>query len=438
MARKFSLNREETQEKTLEDRAIILEKKSEFDLRFINIDNLIPNEKNFYELSNIRELADNIREFGLNQNLEVLEIEDGTMDIENKKYRLIGGHRRLEALKMLVAEGETRFEKVPCKVDKGLDEIEERLRLIKSNSDTRELSPAERRKQIEEMTALYTKRAELMGEKKQIKEINKEVAEATGTYEKTVERYKNINNRLIPELQEYFDSSKITYTEAYNWATLDETAQKAILALLQTKDKVTKEEIKAIKEANKKLTDENEKAKRELEEKEAKIENLQNEYSELEQQQSSMEIEKEVLEEEREKLESKIREEMAQLSEEELNKARERAEKLEEEAKKLEKEHKKLSEKIAKKDKEIEEYKQKLEEEKTQGDSKSSDISQLSEEQLKEAVNRSKISSIRSEVMEKLDYLLQVSKESSLIDEAEQTLTDIEKTIEEIKSTLAL
>lgn len=438
MARKFTLNREETQEKTLEDRALVLEKKSEFDLRFININNLVPNEHNFYELTNIEELADNIKEFGLNQNLEVVEIEDGTMDIENKKYRVIGGHRRLEALKKLVAEGETRFEKVPCKVDRDIDLIEERLRLIKSNSDTRELTPAERRKQIEEMTDLYTKRAELMGEKKQIKEINKEVAEATGTYEKTVERYKNINNRLIPELQEYFDSSKITYTEAYNWATLDETAQKAILALLQTKDKVTKEEIKAIKEANKKLSDENKKAKRELEEKEAKIENLQNEYSELEQQQSSMEIEREVLEEEREKLESKIREEVAQLSEEELNKAREKAEKLEEEAKKLEKEHKKLSEKIAKKDKEIEEYKQRLEEEKTQGDSKSSDISQLSEEQLKEAINRSKISSIRSEVIEKLDYLLKVSKESSLIDEAEQTLTDIEKTIDEIKSTLAL
>ena len=38
MARKFTLNREETQEKTLEERATILEKKEEFDLRFIDID----------------------------------------------------------------------------------------------------------------------------------------------------------------------------------------------------------------------------------------------------------------------------------------------------------------------------------------------------------------------------------------------------------------
>ena len=90
MAKKFTIGRDKSNEKSLAEKADILDNKSDFDLRFIEIDKIFPNPNNFYELNGIKELSENIKEFGLNQNLEVVEIHDNG----EKKYRLIGGHRR--------------------------------------------------------------------------------------------------------------------------------------------------------------------------------------------------------------------------------------------------------------------------------------------------------------------------------------------------------
>lgn len=425
MAKKFSIGRDKSNEKSLAEKADILDNKSDFDLRFIEIDKIVPNPNNFYELNGIKELSENIKEFGLNQNLEVVEIHDNG----EKKYRLIGGHRRFEAIKLLINDGDDRFKKVPCKVNRSLDEIEEQLRLIKSNSDTRELTPQEKREQMKQLIELYKKKQLLTGEKINIK---KEVAAASGTYPKTVERYDNINNRLIDELKEYFDSSKITFTDAYNFATLTEEAQLAILDLLKSKDKVTKEELKTIKEANKQLSDENKKTKKALEEKETLIHNLELEKKQLSKEQANFEAEKEKIANEKAALEEKIRTEITKLSQEQLLKIQKDLVAANEKTEKLAKKEKQLSDKLSKKDLEIEKYKKKLEEEKAL--QAKAETATPSNEQFKKAIAKSKIDELKVKVIYELDELTSLAKENQLVDETADLIADLEKALESIKS----
>lgn len=425
MAKKFTIGRDKSNEKSLAEKADILDNKSDFDLRFIEIDKIIPNPNNFYELNGIKELSENIKEFGLNQNLEVVEIHDNG----EKKYRLIGGHRRYEAIKLLINDGDDRFKKVPCKVNRSLDEIEEQLRLIKSNSDTRELTPQEKREQMKQLIELYKKKQLLTGEKINIK---KEVAAASGTYPKTVERYDNINNRLIDELKEYFDSSKITFTDAYNFATLTEEAQLAILDLLKSKDKVTKEELKTIKEANKQLSDENKKTKKALEEKETLIHNLELEKKQLSKEQANFEAEKEKIANEKAALEEKIRTEITKLSQEQLLKIQKDLVAANEKTEKLAKKEKQLSDKLSKKDLEIEKYKKKLEEEKAL--QAKAETATPSNEQFKKAIAKSKIDELKVKVIYELDELTSLAKENQLVDETADLIADLEKALSSIKS----
>ena len=425
MAKKFNLGRDKSNEKSLAEKADILDNKSDFDLRFIEIDKIVPNPNNFYELNGIKELSENIKEFGLNQNLEVVEIHDNG----EKKYRLIGGHRRYEAIKLLISDGNTKYKKVPCKVNRSLNEIEEQLRLIKSNSDTRELTPQEKREQMKQLIELYKKKQEITGEKINIK---KEVAAASGTYPKTVERYDNINNRLIDELKEYFDSSKITFTDAYNFATLTEDAQLAILDLLKSKDKVTKEELKTIKEANKQLSDENKKTKKALEEKENLIHNLELEKKQLSKEQADFEAEKEKIAEEKAALEEKIRTEITKLSQEQLLKIQKDLVAANEKTEKLAKKEKQLSDKLSKKDLEIEKYKKKLEEEKAL--QAKAETATPSNEQFKKAIAKSKIDELKVKVIYEIDELTSLAKENQLLDETEDLIADLEKALSSIKS----
>ena len=143
---KFKLDRNKATEnvggKTLSEKAEIYENKENFDIRFIEISKIVPNPYNekIYELSGIESLAENIKEYGLNQNLEVNEIEENG----EKIYRLIGGHRRFKAIQLLREQGlGENFDKIPCKVERNLSELEEKIRLLKSNSDTREMKKKE-------------------------------------------------------------------------------------------------------------------------------------------------------------------------------------------------------------------------------------------------------------------------------------------------------
>lgn len=118
-------------------------------IEYIDMDLISADERNFYELSDIDDLAANIQLLGLQQPIRVRAVQGGA------SYTIVSGHRRMAALQKLVEDGEERFRSVPCIVetDEASPAMQE-LRLIFANSATRKLSSADLGKQAERIEAL--------------------------------------------------------------------------------------------------------------------------------------------------------------------------------------------------------------------------------------------------------------------------------------------
>ena len=80
-------------------------------IEMLDVSEIVPNKDNFYELSDIKPLADDIERQDLKSNLVVAK------DGGSGKYLLISGHRRLEAVKLLIKGGRRKSTKVPCYIN---------------------------------------------------------------------------------------------------------------------------------------------------------------------------------------------------------------------------------------------------------------------------------------------------------------------------------
>ena len=77
----------------------------------ISYSKLVPSEDNFYSMQEIEELKTAIELAGrVLNNLVVTPLEDG-------KYKILSGHRRHRAVGMLLDEGKTEYEFLPCSVE---------------------------------------------------------------------------------------------------------------------------------------------------------------------------------------------------------------------------------------------------------------------------------------------------------------------------------
>ena len=106
---------------------------------------LVADEKNFYSMDGIEELARNIETVGLLEPLRVRQIEG-----EDGLYRIVSGHRRRAALDWLALHGNDLGD-VACIIEKtdGVSPALAELRLIYANSDTRKMTDADIAKQAE-------------------------------------------------------------------------------------------------------------------------------------------------------------------------------------------------------------------------------------------------------------------------------------------------
>lgn len=183
-------------------------------IEYIDIDRLHQDERNFYELPGIPELAANIEFAGLQQPLRVRP------DSEREgHYIIVSGHRRHAALSQLVQEGNEKFRQVACIVEKqsgASDEVEgwlQELRLIYGNSDTRRMSSADISKQAErvEMLLYQLKEAgvEFPGK------MRDHVAEACKVSASKLARLKVIRENLDGEMKEQWEAGKLNESTAY-------------------------------------------------------------------------------------------------------------------------------------------------------------------------------------------------------------------------------
>lgn len=223
-----------------------IEAKSNFNVQYIDIKDIERNKKNFYEIVNVDELAEDIKMNGLNHNLVVRKLDNG-------KYELISGERRYTALTKLVEEGNKIFALVPCKVIEAND-IDSEIILIQANAQTRELTEIEKLEQVKRLTELYrTKKKN--GEKVpgKIREIIANDLKLSSTQ---VGRYERINKNLIPELSDILKSGGLTIANASEFASLSEENQKVILDIINNKVEISKDEATELKVKLKKLEQE--------------------------------------------------------------------------------------------------------------------------------------------------------------------------------------
>ena len=117
-------------------------------IEYIDVDLLDSDPNNFYRLSELDALADNIAVIGLQQPIRVRDGEGGHAVI-------VSGHRRAAAIRKLVADGRGDLRQVPCirEAAAGSAALQE-LRLIYANSATRDLSGAEISQQAEKIRQL--------------------------------------------------------------------------------------------------------------------------------------------------------------------------------------------------------------------------------------------------------------------------------------------
>lgn len=416
MAKKFNLNNKSSS-KTLGEKAKILENKSEFDFRQIPFEEIKVNSKNFYNLTAIEDLAQNIKENGLMHNIEVLDISN----TEKKEFRILSGERRYQAIKHLRETG-VKFDTLPCKVIKGLNEIDEEIHLIKGNSDTRVISEEEKRKQIERLNELYNIKNKYQGTKINAK---KEIAKELQVSERTIERYNNINNKLIPELQDFFDNKLITLTEGDKFAKLDEQVQFAILEVLKQQNKISKEEIEIIKTENSKLLEEKALKEKQLKEKEDLITTYQKINNELEEKSRNIKIKLEEKEKEKLLIREQLAKEFENNKKDEIDKLNEKLKIINEEKVKLLQSEKENAEKLKNNNIQLEnkvnELENKLKVETTQ-----------QKELIKKEFLNEKVKNLRKIVIKDILELANLITDNNL-DLADETILELERTINVFK-----
>lgn len=170
------------------------------------------------ELRRIEELAEDIREDGLENNLLVRKIEDSKYDVE-----IIGGERRFSAIILNIEQGDMTYEYIPCKVVT-LSDLDARKRLILNNNQNDPLTNAEKIEAVEELREIY--RAKKAAGEKVPGRIQQLIANEIGVGKSTVANYEKIINNAVPEVRELIKKDDITIEAAVSLVDLDDDEQK--------------------------------------------------------------------------------------------------------------------------------------------------------------------------------------------------------------------
>lgn len=196
----------------------------------IDIDDIIPNEKNIMSTDDIDELAESIRKDGLLNPLKVYRNSNGT-------FELFGGHRRYMALKKIIDEDEDFDFEVNCIVYKRPEsELRERMQIIQDNAQ-RDMSNEDKRKVFEELSKIFDEaeaedNVEITGRKPKSEWISINL----GLSQRTIQRW----------LKDESKKEATSETEAVE--APQETEKKESAQTEENPDAPSKEEIKSAKE----------------------------------------------------------------------------------------------------------------------------------------------------------------------------------------------
>ena len=190
------------------------------------------------ELRRIDELAEDIREDGLENNLLVRKIENDRYEVE-----LIGGERRYSAILRNIEHGDMTYEYIPCKV-LTMSDIDARKRLILNNIENDPLTNAEKLEAVEELKEIYKAKKEA-GENIPGR-IQTIIASEMGLKKSQVANYEKILNHASEEVRESIRKEELPLDAAATLVDLDEEEQRRFL---NEHDTYSKKAVESYKEA---------------------------------------------------------------------------------------------------------------------------------------------------------------------------------------------
>lgn len=200
-------------------------------LQMIPAREIHPNERNFYDVSDVDGLIDAILLDGLQSPLVVNRMAPDS-------YTIISGHRRFAALSRIIADGldvapgklfagEIASGRIPCLVNEYRDDLQAELALIRANSDTRVLSSAETSRQIERTEQLlYEMKNRGYSFPGKMRDYVAEVCQVSAS---KIARLKVIREKLIPELAQGFEKEQLKESVAYALAQMTPELQQQVL-----------------------------------------------------------------------------------------------------------------------------------------------------------------------------------------------------------------
>ena len=189
------------------------------------------------ELRRIDELAEDIREDGLENNLLVRKIEDDAYDVE-----LIGGERRYTAILKNIENGDMTYEYIPCKIVT-MSDIDARKRLILNNMENDPLTNAEKLEAVEELKEIY-KAKKAAGENVPGR-IQTIIANEMGLKKSQVANYEKILNHGSESVRESIRKDELPIDAAVALVDLPDKDQKKFL---EENDSYSKKAVDTFKE----------------------------------------------------------------------------------------------------------------------------------------------------------------------------------------------
>ena len=202
-------------------------KKVAFDNQIVNIHyTKIRRPNKNRKLRRIEELAEDIREDGLENNLLVREIEDEQYEVE-----LIGGERRYSAILYNIEHGDLTYEYIPCKKVR-LSDLDARRRLILNNHENDPLTAAEKLEAVEELREIY--RAKKAAGEKIPGRIQELIADEMGIKKSQVANYEKVLNHATEEVREKIRDDAISIDAAAALVDLSEEDQNEFLETAET------------------------------------------------------------------------------------------------------------------------------------------------------------------------------------------------------------
>lgn len=191
-------------------------------IEYIDLDKLNGDPDNFYSIEGIEELAANIALIGLQQPIRVRPDET---DIG--AYRIVSGHRRTAALRLLKKDDAAKWGHVACIVERDdISDAMQELRLIYANSDTRVMSSAEIALQAERVTAIFEQLkadgVEFQGR------IRDHVAKVCNVSSSKLARLQAIRYHLIEQFCGPYEKGELSESCAYRISQEDSKVQQAL------------------------------------------------------------------------------------------------------------------------------------------------------------------------------------------------------------------